>query len=268
MGDEVDPPGVTKENVGCDGHINTDTEINVEFVESTEDQRDATPSALSSPPPESSEVKQMVIEGSGDLKPSSAKVETPNPCLADMDCPICFSKYDIYRLPKELSCQHSFCAICLKLLIRNEAGTWMITCPICRASTNVFGGLVCTLQNQELLMSRLQNPELKVTPPEPARSPEMVVRLDHVGVTWTSDEERNGRQWTAAKRMVILLLMLLIVLIIILQFIYNGIMKWMLGFALGVVVIITVLLCFNPYWKIRFLCAASQQKDDQTTATV
>nr|DBA15694.1 TPA: hypothetical protein GDO54_003167 [Pyxicephalus adspersus] len=194
--------------------------------------------------------------------------ETPNSCPIDMDCPVCFSRYDIYRLPKELSCKHSFCAVCLKLLVRNEAGTWKILCPICRAPTAIFGGLVCTLQNQELLMSRLQNPEAKVVALEASRSPETVVRLEHTSMTWISDEETNGRQWTAAKRMVILLLMLLIVLIVILQFIYTGIMKWMLGFALGVVVIITVLLCFNPYWKVRLSGSRSQQKDDQTTPTV
>ncbi|XP_073457163.1 E3 ubiquitin-protein ligase RNF186 [Aquarana catesbeiana] len=259
MGEEMGPPEATKEILGCD-HL-TVTEINLEAGETTEEPQEVPPSAQASSPPESSEVQQMVNQGSDDSKPSSAEVEITNSCLTDMDCPVCFSRYDIHRLPKELSCKHSFCAICLKLLVCNEAGTWMIACPICRAPTTVFGGLVCTLKNQELLMSRLPTPEA-------SRSTETAIRLDRIGMTWISDEERNRRQWTAAKRLVVLLLMLLIILIVILQFIYTGIMKWMLGFALGVVVIITVLLSFNPYWKLRLPGATSQRKDDTATAKV
>ncbi|XP_018428147.1 PREDICTED: RING finger protein 186 [Nanorana parkeri] len=264
MGDETGPPGATKGNLGCGRRANTETEM--EFGKAREEPQDALPSALTSPP-ESSGGQQTVNEGSGDLKTSSAKAGTPICCLTDMDCPVCFSRYDLTRLPKELSCGHSFCAVCLKLLVRNEAGTWLIACPICRAPTAVFGGLVCTLQNQELLMSQVQNPEGKVAAPEASRTPEMAVRLDRTGATWISDAESSGGQWTAAKRMVVLLLMLLIVLILVLQFICTGIMKWMLGFALGVVVIITVLLCFNPYWKMRFLGAASQRKEERATST-
>ncbi|XP_077312470.1 E3 ubiquitin-protein ligase RNF186 [Lithobates pipiens] len=259
MGEEMSPPEATKEILGC-GHL---MEINLEAGETTEEPQEVPPSTQASSPPESSEVQQMVNQGSDDSTPSSSKVEITNSsCLTDMDCPVCFSRYDIHRLPKELSCKHSFCAICLKLLVCNEAGTWMIACPICRATTTVFGGLICTLKNQELLMSRLPTPEEKLIASEAS------IRLDRIGMTWISDEERTRRQWTAAKRLVVLLLMLLIILIIILQFIYTGIMKWMLGFALGVVVIITVLLSFNPYWKLRLPGATSQPKDDTAAAKV
>lgn len=117
-------------------------------------------------------------------------------------------------------------------------------------------------------MSRLPTPEEKVVAPEASRSAETATRLDRIGMTWISDEERNGRQWTAAKRLVVLLLMLLIVLIVVLQFIYTGVMKWVLGLALGVVVIITVLLCFNPYWKLRLQGETSPAGDAAATAKV
>uniref|UniRef100_A0A8C0V3M1 Ring finger protein 186 n=1 Tax=Cyanistes caeruleus TaxID=156563 RepID=A0A8C0V3M1_CYACU len=75
----------------------------------------------------------------------------------DMDCMICFNKYSIYRVPKLLDCQHAFCAVCLKLILRKEENTWIITCPLCRKPTFVSGGLIRTLQNKEDILERLEN---------------------------------------------------------------------------------------------------------------
>ncbi|XP_044133645.1 E3 ubiquitin-protein ligase RNF186 [Bufo gargarizans] len=193
-----------------------------------------------------------------DIDPSSCSSPTngPDSGLTDMDCPICFSRYDNCRVPKELSCKHNFCAVCLKLLICNEVGTWRIVCPICRALTTVFGGLVCTLQNQESLMSRLENPKPKAEVLQPL---EVVLRLDGHSQCDPRDDERHGNLTIETRRLVILLLNLLIVLIIIMQFLYTGIIKWVLGFTLGIVVIITVLLCFNPNCRISFPKVANQQ---------
>ncbi|KAM9299560.1 E3 ubiquitin-protein ligase RNF186 [Gastrophryne carolinensis] len=198
-------------------------------------------SETSSPPPESSELWRAAAATSHSLDPSVEKAESANFCLTDMDCPICFNGYHADRVPKELACGHVFCARCLKLLVRNEAGTWLVPCPVCRAPTSVFGGLVGTLQNRETLMGRLQDPE--VSTPGGAKLP----GPDHA----SADDGRNGGLRTAAMRLVILLLMLVIVLVIVLQFLCTGIIKWVLGFILGVVVIVTVLLCFNPYCAIR-----------------
>ncbi|XP_069598959.1 E3 ubiquitin-protein ligase RNF186 [Ranitomeya imitator] len=185
--------------------------------------------------------------------------------LTDMDCPVCFSRYDVCRVPKELSCKHHFCAACLKLLVCRDLGTWRITCPVCRAPTPVFGGLVCTLQNQESLMSRLENPKPKV---EPSGTPPLAVRADRHCDLSDDDDEPHGNLRIAARRLVILLLILLILLIIILHFLYSGIMKWVLGFILGVVMIITVLLCFNPNCKMSPPRADSQQKDNHVVSAV
>ncbi|XP_077113525.1 E3 ubiquitin-protein ligase RNF186 [Ranitomeya variabilis] len=195
--------------------------------------------------------------------PPASPHNGPISSLTDMDCPVCFSRYDVCRVPKELSCKHNFCAACLKLLICRDLGTWRITCPVCRAPTPVFGGLVCTLQNQESLMSRLENPKPKV---EPSGTPPLAVTPDrHCD---PSDDEPHGNLRIAARRLVILLLILLILLVIILHFLYSGIMKWVLGFLLGVVLIITVLLCFNPYCKMSPPRADSHQKDNHVVSTV
>ncbi|KAG8548663.1 hypothetical protein GDO81_024646, partial [Engystomops pustulosus] len=199
-----------------------------------------------------------------DTDPSldSSPTNRSDSCLTDMDCPICFSRYDIYRVPKELSCKHNFCAVCLKLLIYNEEGTWRIICPICRAPTPVYGGLVRTLQNQESLMSRLENPTPKPAVLEPPGTTNMAVSLEDHRQGDPIVDERHGNLRIAARRLVILLLILLILLIIIMQFLYTGIMKWVLGFTLAVVVIITILLCFNPYCRMSFPLINQQTDND------
>ncbi|XP_053307544.1 E3 ubiquitin-protein ligase RNF186 [Spea bombifrons] len=193
-----------------------------------------------------------------DLPPCAAGQDLPS-CgaspLTDIDCPVCFCKYDIHRIPKKLACGHNFCAVCLKLLVRHEHGSWVIICPICRASTAVFGGLVCTLENQESLLSRLEDPDAKGEAPEPRQRPN----------TADIKEESPGSLRGVARRVLSLCLILLILLIIILQFVYTGIMKWVLGFILGVVVIIAILLCFNPSCSSQ---ADATQKDNSVISTV
>lgn len=229
-------------------------------------------SSLSAPPgpdvPKSDPVEdQHALLHDTALSSHPSPTNGPDSFLTDMDCPICFSRYDINRVPKELSCKHNFCAVCLKLLIRTEVGAWQIVCPVCRLPTPVFGGLVCTLQNQESLISRLENPKPRAEVLEPSGIPEMPVRLDDHG-QYDLGDERHGNLTIAARRLIILLLILLILLIIILQFVYTGIMKWVLGFLLGVVVIITVLLCFNPNCRMSLPRAASPQKDNDVVSTV
>ncbi|XP_075047710.1 E3 ubiquitin-protein ligase RNF186 [Mixophyes fleayi] len=246
MGDSTDVHHNVREDVGCDCN-SADMEPVINAGEPVSD----TPPIPGSPHPESLVEQKEFRSDREDLQPSMVKVDVPSCYLTNMDCPVCFSRYDIYRVPKELSCKHNFCAICLKLLIRHEEDNWVISCPICRASTAVFGGLVCTLQNQESLMRKLENPDTKAGDPGGASdTPENAVRLSS-GAHCVSEDESHGNLQMAAKRLVVLLLMLLIILIIILQFVYTGVMKWVLVCLLGVVVILTVLLCFNPNCNIR-----------------
>ncbi|KAM4702991.1 E3 ubiquitin-protein ligase RNF186 [Rhinophrynus dorsalis] len=199
-----------------------------------------------------------------DVHPSTENQDLPQSCIStitDMDCPVCFNKYDIYRVPKQLSCKHTFCIVCLKLLTRHEEATWLISCPVCRASTAVFGGLINTLPNQESLMSRLEYP----APVERTDNKGKFIGQYHPG----PEEETQGSLKVAAKRLVALLLILLILLIIILQFVYSGMLKWVLGFFLGVVGIITVLLCFNQSCSIKAISKSStHQKDNYIISTV
>ncbi|MEE6518073.1 hypothetical protein FKM82_028761 [Ascaphus truei] len=212
-----------------------------------------------------------VVGDQGHIKPYMSKQDYLNSCmspLTEMDCPVCFNKYDIYRVPKQLSCKHTFCAVCLKLLLQHDEGTWVITCPVCRASAVVFGGLIGTLQNQESLMSRLGSPECKSeNPASSARLevPSMFIRNSRPD----TDEESTGNLRVAAKRLVALLLILLIILIIILQFVYTGILKWVFGCILGVVVIFTLQLCFNTNCRMKLSGTSSNlQKDNYVLSAV
>ncbi|KAG8431948.1 hypothetical protein GDO86_019056 [Hymenochirus boettgeri] len=181
--------------------------------------------------------------------------------LTDMDCAICFSKYDIYRLPKQLSCKHAFCIVCLKLLIHNEAGAWLIPCPVCRASTFVFGGLICTLPNEGSLMNRLEDPKLQTTSQIPKTSVNVDSQSHHDP---HREDPTNGP--TATRRLTLLVLFLIMLLLIILQFLYTGILNWVLGFILGVIVILTAFLCFNPDCKMNK--DAVLRKDGLSISTV
>lgn len=79
---------------------------------------------------------------------------------------MCREPYSCVRPPKLLGCQHSFCAICLKLLLCVQDDTWSITCPLCRKATAVPGGLICSLRNQEAVMGLLDRPcpEVRLCP--------------------------------------------------------------------------------------------------------
>uniref|UniRef100_A0A669QTF5 Ring finger protein 186 n=1 Tax=Phasianus colchicus TaxID=9054 RepID=A0A669QTF5_PHACC len=154
---------------------------------------------------------------------------SPTSSLADMDCLVCFNKYNIYRVPKLLGCQHAFCAVCLKLILRKEENTWIITCPLCRKNTFVSGGLIRTLPNKEEIMDLLEHPD---------SCPEVHVSgigLDSSSWAQSSQDILNRDQTIpadnrlAVQRLVLLLLLLVILTILILPFIYSGMIKWVIS---------------------------------------
>ena len=62
----------------------------------------------------------------------------------ELNCSICL---DTYRDPKLLQCLHAYCRKCLvKLVVRDQQGQLILTCPICRHDTPVPANGVAGLQ--------------------------------------------------------------------------------------------------------------------------
>ncbi|KAM6116600.1 E3 ubiquitin-protein ligase RNF186 [Phoenicopterus ruber ruber] len=169
----------------------------------------------------------------------------------DMDCLICFNKYNIYRVPKLLDCQHAFCAVCLKLILRKEEDTWIITCPLCRKATFVSGGLIRTLQNKEDIMEHLENPNSNTEVHISA------IVLDSNSWTQISQDTLNRDENIPAdksmviQRLVLLLLLLVILTILILPLIHSGLIKWVICLMLTLGLVMCMVLCCTPkfYWR-------------------
>ncbi|XP_063273183.1 E3 ubiquitin-protein ligase RNF186 [Prinia subflava] len=169
----------------------------------------------------------------------------------DVDCMICFNKYSIYRVPKLLDCQHTFCAVCLKLILRKEENTWIITCPLCRKPTFVSGGLIRTLQNKEDILERLENLD---------SNPDVYVcAMGLDGNSWTqssqdilnTEENSPGHTGLAVQRLVLLLLLGVILAMLILPFMYSGRVKWVICLLLALGLLMSVVLCCTPKFHCR-----------------
>ncbi|XP_009644831.2 E3 ubiquitin-protein ligase RNF186 [Egretta garzetta] len=186
----------------------------------------------------------------------------------DMDCLVCFNKYNIYRVPKLLDCQHAFCAVCLKLILRKEENTWIITCPLCRKATFVSGGLIRTLQNKEDIMEHLENPDSN---PEVHVS---AVGLDSNSWTQTSqdalyrDENVPADNRLAVQRLALFLLLVVILTILILPFIHSGLVKWVICLMLTLGLLMSMVLCCTPkfYWRRNRDSLTSCPKETYITA--
>ncbi|XP_054250832.1 E3 ubiquitin-protein ligase RNF186 [Indicator indicator] len=198
-----------------------------------------------------------------DVNPSSSP-----PAPRDMDCLICFNKYNIYRVPKLLECQHSFCAVCLKLILRREQGTWLITCPLCRKATTVSGGLIRTLPNKEDIMEHLESPdstlELHIS----------ALGLDSTSWTLSSPDTLHGEETApadnrlAVQRLVLLLLLVVILTILILPFMHSGVIKWVICLMLALGLAMSMVLCCTPklYWRCNRDSLTSCHKETHITA--
>ncbi|XP_005444052.2 E3 ubiquitin-protein ligase RNF186 [Falco biarmicus] len=194
--------------------------------------------------------------------------QCPTTTSIDTDCLVCFNKYDIYRVPKLLDCQHAFCAVCLKLILRKEESTWIITCPLCRKATFVSGGLIRTLQNKEDIMEHLENPDSN---PEVHIS---AIGLDKNSWTLTSQDVLHGDENVPAdnrlaiQRLVLLLLLVVILTILILPFIYSGLIKWVICLMLTLGLVLSMVLCCTPkfYWRCNRDSLTSCRKETHIAA--
>uniref|UniRef100_A0A8D2KXB1 RING-type domain-containing protein n=1 Tax=Varanus komodoensis TaxID=61221 RepID=A0A8D2KXB1_VARKO len=170
---------------------------------------------------------------------------------ADEDCLICVNHYSLSRLPKVLSCQHVFCAVCLKLLLHNEDQAWRISCPICRKDTTVFGGLVSTLPTPEEAFWHL--------PASPGLGGEATFFPDHLtaalpahGIFYIRQDDESGggsNNRVAARRLLFLVLLLVSLVILALPFLYTGLLKWALCIVVGWGAAMALVLCWSPKWQ-------------------
>ncbi|KAL8198269.1 UNVERIFIED_CONTAM: hypothetical protein K2H54_003196 [Gekko kuhli] len=184
----------------------------------------------------------------GGSQPSQAPAPVPCPpkaSAAEMDCLICFNQYSPFRPPKLLACQHAFCAVCLKLLLRNEDHTWIITCPLCRNTTVVFGGLICSLFDKEDLLDRLDSPDPEAEAPCPLQ-PADTSRQNRWSLSGSQGPQSSR---VAAKRLVLLLLLVVMLIAFILPFMYTGLLKLALCAAAFLGLLISAVLCCNPDWS-------------------
>ncbi|XP_069774450.1 RING finger protein 223 [Narcine bancroftii] len=81
-----------------------------------------------------------------------------------LECIICFSNYDnIFKAPKLLECQHTFCLECLSRLMASKPAEEAdgITCPFCRHKTVVSEPGPPALQTNQSLLAKLP-PQLQL----------------------------------------------------------------------------------------------------------
>lgn len=69
---------------------------------------------------------------------SENKEEATSTEPSSLDCDICFTPFDrVFKQPKKLSCDHIFCLECLAHINVSSEDVNAITCPVCRALTNL-----------------------------------------------------------------------------------------------------------------------------------
>ncbi|ETE61311.1 RING finger protein, partial [Ophiophagus hannah] len=202
------------------------------------------------------EVGNPEKETSASLRPVAVTVSPPAPLqqgpfrlsISDVTCLICFHQFNLARLPKLLACQHAFCTACLKMILQQDNRTWIISCPLCRKSTVVFGGLICSLPNLQQVMEQLG-------PPDP--DAEIAGTPGTAGV-WHSQQHPSPemQSWdlgeinqAALKRLFLLLLLVSMLIVFILPFTNAGLLTWFLSFVVVLGGIICAVLCWDSSWS-------------------
>lgn len=188
----------------------------------------------------------------------------------DLECLVCREPYNYARSPKLLSCQHTFCAVCLKLLLYVQEDTWSIPCPLCRKITAVPGGLICSLRDQEAVVGRLALPcpEVRLCPQGLVGSATSAARP----ASCTEDEQDIvSVNRVAARRLAVHLLLLALLIVLILPFIYPGVIRWVLAFVVALALLMSTLFCCHPQsqssnWPCPRTLFCREQKQTQITS--
>ncbi|XP_051895206.1 RING finger protein 223 [Pristis pectinata] len=87
--------------------------------------------------------------------------------MEGLECAICFSSYDnIFKTPKLLECQHTFCLECLSRLMATMPAEQAsdIVCPLCRHQTALPDNGTPALQTSQDLLAKLP-PQLQLEEP-------------------------------------------------------------------------------------------------------
>nr|XP_020036934.1 RING finger protein 186 [Castor canadensis] len=186
----------------------------------------------------------------------------------ELECLVCRESYNCARTPKMLSCQHTFCAVCLKLLLCVLEDTWSITCPLCRKVTTVPGGLICSLRDQEVVVGQLARPgiEMRLCPQRLVGSAALAAGHPHLAGEDEQDAVSANR--VAARRLAVHLLLLVLLIVLILPFIYPGVIRWVLAGIIALALLMSTLFCCHPYsqgncWPCTRTSFCREQKHSQ-----
>lgn len=189
-------------------------------------------------------------------QPTSAEATTTNATVpaggrcesldGDLECLVCREPYGSARLPKQLRCRHAFCAVCLKLLLCVQDGTWSITCPLCRKATAVPGGLICSLRDQKVVVRWVARPcpEVQLCPQQLMNPANLTA--GHPGLSGEDEEDVVSANCVAARHLAAHLLLLVLLIILILPFIYPGVVQWVLTFIFALTLLMFTLFCYHP----------------------
>ncbi|XP_032903709.1 E3 ubiquitin-protein ligase RNF186 [Amblyraja radiata] len=191
---------------------------------------------------------------------------------SELDCSICFNKYEPFvRKPKLLSCQHCFCAICLKIMVSLKDGSWVVSCPLCRRYTLVVDALVSNLPDNLSLMEVLPRrmsafpesvPEILLSPHLLLqRQPSTFTLLAHI-----NDSDRSGDNGderfrdmvtvSAIRRFLVTMIFFLILLYGLQYFFKNTTLIWIL-------VVMTVLCALTGLILLYFTCQHSRSGESR-----
>ncbi|KFO19178.1 RING finger protein 186 [Fukomys damarensis] len=189
----------------------------------------------------------------------------------DLECLVCREPYSYARSPKLLSCQHSFCAVCLKLVLCVQEDSWSITCPLCRKVTAVPGGLICSLRDQEAVMGQLAGPCLEVRLCPQGLQGSASSTGGQPSSAGGDEQDAVTVNQVAARRLAVHLLLLVLLIILILPFIYPGIIRWVLAFIITLALLMSTLFCCYSHnqsscWPCPRTHFCGEQKHSQITS--
>ncbi|XP_067826202.1 E3 ubiquitin-protein ligase RNF186-like [Heptranchias perlo] len=197
------------------------------------------------------------------------KVVVGNASASELDCPICFNKYESFiRKPKLLACQHCFCAICLKIMVSNKDGSWVVSCPLCRRSTLVMEALISNLPDNPSLMEVLSR-RMSAFPesvPEVVLSPHLLMLTHASPVTLPAevndsnlqpaneDEHFRNRATASAIRRFLLTMIFFLIFMFGLQYFFkNPALIWIL-------IILAVLCGLTGLLLLYFTCQSNRSR--------